>query len=202
MHLKQFGEILNRVYIRFEDGQYPLPTNKDFSILLKSLAKFHPYADGVHLYEKDSLTGQEHIYLKRTKRFLLKKTAQYILGISQRQADESMASFVSLRQIRHIYNFLAGDSLALPAYTVIIFYVLFCLFPPNSIERTACKNYLNLISEAVHEYVLYYPDDELAYFFEDCYGLVSNAMEEGNSGMTIKEFPGIPREHPEEDLIK
>ena len=67
MHLKQFGEILNRVYIRFEDGQYPLPTNKDFSILLKSLAKFHPYADGVHLYEKDSLTGQEHIYLKRTK---------------------------------------------------------------------------------------------------------------------------------------
>lgn len=172
MHLKQFGEILNRVYIRFEDGQYPLPTNKDFSILLKSLAKFHPYADGVHLYEKDSLTGQEHIYLKRTKRFLLKKTAQYILGISQRQADESMASFVSLRQIRHIYNFLAGDSLALPAYTVIIFYVLFCLFPPNSIERTACKNYLNLISEAVHEYVLYYPDDELAYFFEDCYGLV------------------------------
>lgn len=90
MHLKQFGEILNRVYIRFEDGQYPLPTNKDFSILLKSLAKFHPYADGVHLYEKDSLTGQEHIYLKRTKRFLLKKTAQYILGISQRQADESI----------------------------------------------------------------------------------------------------------------
>ena len=156
MHLKQFGEILNRVYIRFEDGQYPLPTNKDFSILLKSLAKFHPYADGVHLYEKDSLTGQEHIYLKRTKRFLLKKTAQYILGISQRQADESMASFVSLRQIRHIYNFLAGDSLALPAYTVIIFYVLFCLFPPNSIERTACKNYLNLISEAVHEYSLMY----------------------------------------------
>lgn len=93
MHLKQFGEILNRVYIRFEDGQYPLPTNKDFSILLKSLAKFHPYADGVHLYEKDSLTGQEHIYLKRTKRFLLKKTAQYILGISQRQADESISPY-------------------------------------------------------------------------------------------------------------
>ena len=96
MHLKQFGEILNRVYIRFEDGQYPLPTNKDFSILLKSLTKFHPYADGVHLYEKDSLTGQEHIYLKRTKRFLLKKTAQYILGISQRQADESMDDIIFL----------------------------------------------------------------------------------------------------------
>lgn len=199
MHLKQFCEILNRVYIRFEDKSYTLPTNRNFSYLLKSIAKFHPYVDGVFLYEKDSSTGQEYIYLKRVKRFLLKKTSQYILGISQRQADETMASFVSLRQIRFINDFLEGDSLALPAYTVIIFYVLFCLFPDNSPEQITCKNYLDLIRKSVHEYVLYHPDDELAYFFEECYELVFHAMEEGNINLTISEFPGIPREHPVEN---
>ena len=33
MHLKQFCEILNRVYIRFEDKSYTLPTNRNFSYI-------------------------------------------------------------------------------------------------------------------------------------------------------------------------
>ena len=102
MHLKQFCEILNRVYIRFEDKSYTLPTNRNFSYLLKSIAKFHPYVDGVFLYEKDSSTGQEYIYLKRVKRFLLKKTSQYILGISQRQADETICRYIIIRIYRKL----------------------------------------------------------------------------------------------------
>ena len=201
MHLNQLSEFLNLVYIRFEGKSYTLPSNQDFSCLLNSLAKFHPYVDGVFLYGKDPCNGQEKICLKKTKRFLLKRTSQYVLGISQRQANENMASFVSLRQLRHIHDFLAGNSRALPAYTVIIFYVLFCLFPVNSAERNTCKRYLKLIRTSVHEYALYHPDDALAYFFEECYELVFHAMEEGNVKLAINDFPGIPRKHPvEEDL--
>ena len=107
MDLRNVTELLSRVYIKLEKS-YTLPSGYDFNILLEAVAKYYPNGDGVNLFETDLISEQKTACLRRTRKFLLRKIDRYIYGISQRPADETMASFVSLKQIKNIGYIFSG----------------------------------------------------------------------------------------------
>ncbi len=187
--------LINRVYIRLgnnsnikiKDGFYPL---------INAVALCHPTACGIILSEKKD--DDVIIYSKRTQRFILHEVDDFIYHIGQRKALESMATYASLAQIRHIHNFLIGAKSSLPAYTAVIIYVVFKTLPPNCPARYVCQDILKQIHFVVHSYYLYNIDDELARFFEDSFMLVKNAMESNDASLVITDFPSIPREHPKD----
>lgn len=197
MDFRNVTELLSRVYIKFEKS-YTLPSGYDFNLLLEAVAEYHPNGDGVDLFETDLISGQKTACLRRTRKFLLRKIDRYIYGISQRQADETMASFVSLKQIKNIGYIFSGKRRSIPAYSVIILYQIFCLLPMGCSEKEECKKFLELLYKPVKQYHFYHEDDELARFFEECFDLVKVAMDNGNEGLSITEFPAIPRVHPDD----
>ena len=195
MEIWDAKEILNRVYIRFEKS-YEIQKKVDFNIILDAIAKNNPNGDGEILFEIDSITGGEYVYRGRTQDFLVRKTKNYIRKISCRQADETMASYVSGRQVKYIRRFLKGEKRALPAYAGVILYVAFTLIPIHAFEGGLCKEYLELLQKMVYSYSLYNSDDMLACFFEECFKLVEGTMEREKKDLPIEEFPGIPRKYP------
>lgn len=196
LDLRNVTELFNRVYIKFEKN-YTLPTGYDFNILLNAIAENYPNGDGANLLETDPKSGQKTVCPRKTRNFLLRRIDYYIYGISQRQADETMASFVSLKQIKNIGYIFSGKKRVIPAYSVIILYKIFCLLPKECREREDCKNFLQLLYTPVKQYHLHHEDDQLARFFEECFKLVKEAMDNGNEDLSISEFPAIPRTHPD-----
>lgn len=190
--------IMNRVYIHLDDS-YNIISDSNLTPLINAVAKQHPIAYGVTLSESNS--DCTIFYPKRTLHFILHEIDDFIYGINQRKADETMATFTSLKQIRRVNYLLIGKEKSVPAYTVIILYTIFKLLPADSPDRDLCKKILECIHAPIHLYFLQNPKDELARFFEDCFVLVINAMTNGNEHLSITDFPGIPREHPRETIL-
>lgn len=187
--------LINRVYIRLGNN-YNILTREGLSSLICAVAENHPVSYGITLCE---IYPDSRIYYpKRAKHFILQEIDNFIYGINQRKAHETMATYTSLNQITHINNFLLGHETDIPAYTAVILYVIFILLPSQSPNRIDCKKILNQIHNVIHSYYLYNPDDELARFFEDSFTLVINAMDTNNDSLCITDFPSIPREHPKD----
>lgn len=190
--------LINRVYIHL-DSNCNMRVPDGLSYLIDAVAKYHPTAHGVTLSEE--IADNIIIYSKRTQRFILKEIDDFIYHIGQRKANESMATYTSLTQIRSIHKFLLGAKTSIPAYTATIMYVLFKLLPPECQAKYICRDILEKIHLVVHPYYLHNTDDELARFFEDSFLLVKKAMVENNNNLVITDFPCIPREHPKESNI-
>ena len=65
-------------------------------------------------------------------------------------------------------------------------------------EKKECKKFLELLYKPVKQYRFYHNDDELARFFQECFDIVKEAMDNGNEDLSIAEFPAIPRVHPDD----
>ena len=94
--------IMNRVYIHLDDS-YNIISDSNLTPLINAVAKQHPIAYGVTLSESNS--DCTIFYPKRTLHFILHEIDDFIYGINQRKADETMATFTSLKQIRRV-NYL------------------------------------------------------------------------------------------------
>lgn len=161
--------LINRVYIRLSDN-YNIRSRDGLYPLINAVATCHPTAYGITLFEEN--LDDIIIYSKRTQRFILQEVDNFIYHIGQRKAFESMATYASLNQIRHIHNFLLGTENSLPAFTAVIMYVIFKLLPPADPAIYICQELLEQIHYVVHSYYLHNIDDELIKFFEDSFTLV------------------------------
>lgn len=201
MDLRRIAELIPyiRVYIKL-DKDYEFPKGCNFDELLEAIAYAYPDGDEKKLVLNDDLSDKETVCFNRTRKFLLKRIDQFVYGISQRQADETMASFASLSQLKNIGYVFSGKKRSVPAYSMIILYVIFCLLDIGTPESELCKKYLTLLYNPVHQYCIHNAyEDQLARFCDDCFAVVKNAMEESNVTLTIDSFPAIPRVHPKND---
>jgi len=171
--------------------------NLNLMDLILAVAKANPNGDGdEQLYDM----ATHMFYAGRTKAYIVRKTKEYILGMSERfSPEENMANFVSLRQLKKLIIAFIRDKKRISGYSLIYIYVIYTLIKNKSSEASKCQTYLNALYIVIGEYFEDNPDDQLAEFFYGCYEPIIKAIKAGNIELHNEQLPPIPRNHPQDD---
>lgn len=169
----------------------------DFKDLIYAVALVNPWGDGdIQLYNEET----HEIYEKRTKIFIVKKTKEYILGMSERLcSQENMATFVSLRQLRNLIKCFEHAKKRISCYGLVYIYVIYTCLKGKSAKANECKKYLRALHNIIQDYLENNPDDELAVFSYGCFPPIYRAIEEENISLNNNQLPAIPRNQPRDD---
>lgn len=171
---------------------------KNFMDLIRAVAVANPFGDGdEQLY--NNITHE--VYEGRTKSYIVKKTKTYILGITQRySAEENMATYVSLRQLKYLIKAFEREKKRISCYSLIYVYIIYTLIKNKSPEARDCIIYLNALYKCVEKYFISNPDDQLAAFFSDCYKPILEAIQNESEVLDVKRLPSVPRNNPNDDV--
>ena len=190
--------LFDRVYLNIDEtyDEYRL---EDFNIMLliRAVAKANPDGDGEKLYDEDT----DQVYEGRTKRFIVRKVKEYIVGMPERLSiDENMADFVSLKQLKYLINAFKNGKKRISCYALIYLYVIYCLLEGKSPVAAQCAAYIDTLHNLVNGYFENHPNDQLAVFFHGCFDPVWQALAEKNIHLSNESLPQRPRRHPKDTV--
>ncbi len=136
--------------------------------------------------------------LRKTKKMIQEKALAFCDRLDEELSDETLGSFISIRQINSLIRALNERKGKISGYAFIILHTMYCCIASQEancehlyFELLKCVNSINM---AVEAYYAEYFDDTVAHFLIESYDVVKREIESQGAYIAhISDFPPIPK---------
>lgn len=182
--------VVGRIYLNPDKSLYTdIALPPDFERLLMEVAhKLEKDEDGQALY-----IGKV-VCRARTKWTIIRRANKLIAHAKTKPSDDTLASFVSMRQFDHMVRTFNGELYHLSSYSMIILHTMYMLLIKGCSKeiKQLLDQYARFIYEFATEYYYHNPTDDLAKYLLDCYAAIVGEFK-GGAPISPEVLPAIPK---------
>lgn len=181
---------IGRIYLNPDKSLFKdmdLPPNFE-RLLMEVACKLEKDEDGQALYHGDTICRA------RTKWVIIRSANKLIAHVRTKPSDDTLASFISMRQFDHMIKTFNGEIYHLSSYSMLILHTMYKLLINDCTDeiKQLLKQYARFIYDFTIEYHYYNPSDDLAEYLLECYGVITGEFS-GSEIISPEVLPAIPK---------
>ena len=189
-----FAVLTDRVYIRVASSYEISDAVGNFENLIAEVARHNTDANGCPLCNYDH--GTEHIYLRKTKAFIVQKAKAYINEMAEEgNCAENMASFVSIKQLSRLMAAFEADQRCISCYSMVYIYIIYTLLEGKSKYAQECLSFAYWLANITEAYYKNNQGDVLSAFLCNCSSVIIHAIQDSDTALPVECLPKRPRKH-------